>query len=44
MMNFTLNILKHMEQWILTASESFAPVYPTSIRGTNDQRGYPGNR
>jgi len=44
MKNFTCNQLAkgHMEQWLST--ESFAPVYPTSIRGANDQRSGPGRR
>jgi len=44
MINFTCDAQKHMGLWSILAIESFAPVYPTSIRGTNDQRGSPGTR
>lgn len=44
-MNNFMNILsKHSLQWSSCAIETFAPVYPTSIRGANDQRGDPGTR
>ncbi len=44
MINFTCNLLaEQMYQWHFEASESFAPAYPTSIRG-NDQKEYPGHR
>lgn len=35
---------KHLGLWSIMAIESFAPSYPTSIRGYNDQRGGPGTR
>jgi hypothetical protein len=43
MMNSIKNILvqQHMT-W--SAKESFAPVYPNSICGLTDSRGYSGNR
>ena len=44
MQNFTCNILKHEGLWSIAAMNTFAPVYPTSIRGSNDQRGSPGTR
>jgi len=44
MNNFTCFILGHNAKWSLEAMCSFAPVYPTSIRGTNDQRGVSGHR
>jgi hypothetical protein len=44
MNNFTNILMKHCGQWSLSAIETFAPVYPTSIRGANDQRGDPGTR
>ena len=44
MMNFNILAALHT-QWSLCAIESFAPVYPTSIRGTTDnKRGPPGTR
>ena len=38
-------MLKHNGQWQTIANVSFAPAYPTSIRGSNDnqERG-PGTR
>lgn len=43
MNNFTC-ILKHMDLWLDTI-DAFAPVYPTSIRGSEyNQRGSPGTR
>jgi len=44
MKNFMCGSLElgHMNQWLST--ESFAPVYPTSIRGANDQKRGPGRR
>ena len=43
MMNITC---KHTMQqkglWSSLAIASFAPVYPTSIRGTDNERGYRG--
>lgn len=44
MMNFTCNMPKYFGLWSILAIESFMPAYPTSIRGTNDQRGVPGTR
>jgi hypothetical protein len=44
MNNFTCTSLKHQVLWSNQAIETFAPVYPTSIRGANDQRGDPGTR
>ena len=36
---------KHLGLWSILAIESFAPVYPTSIRGSEDnQRGIQGSR
>ena len=44
MTNFTSILMKHCDQWQLLAIDSFAPVYPTSIRGSEyNQRGYPGD-
>lgn len=36
MMNNTCISLKHMGLWSRVALASFAPAYPSSIRGTND--------
>ena len=45
MQNFTCYyISKHLEQWLLSVFALFAPTYPPSIRGMNDQRGTPGGR
>jgi hypothetical protein len=45
MMNKTCNMLKHNGQWQTTASVSFVPAYPTSIRGYNDSNEHgPGTR
>jgi len=45
MKNLTCNMLKHQWLWSITAMTTFAPVYPTSIRGSEDnQRGSPGSR
>jgi len=44
MNNFTCNMPKHLGLWSILAVETFAPAYPTSIRGSNDQRGSPGTR
>jgi hypothetical protein len=44
-MNKTCKTLKHMGQWQSLARVSFAPVYPTSIRGNNDSQEHgPGTR
>jgi hypothetical protein len=44
MISFTCkNTMQHKGLWAILAIESFAPVYPTSFRGTNDnQSGYRG--
>jgi len=45
MMNKTCNTLKHTGLWQSIAMVSFAPVYPSSIRGSNDnQERSPGTR
>lgn len=36
MMNSTCTLLKQRMQWQALAIGSFAPVYPTSIRGSED--------
>lgn len=38
MMNITCTMQKHLGLWSTLAIESFAPVYPTSIRGNDNQR------
>lgn len=44
-MNKTCNLLKHNGQWSTIANVSFAPAYPTSIRGMNDSQEHgPGTR
>ena len=44
MMNKTCNLRKHMELWQSIAGTSFAPAYPTSIRGINELQTSPGIR
>jgi len=44
MMNKTCKSLKHMGQWQSIATVSFAPVYPTSIRGNDTLEYSPGTR
>lgn len=38
MMNKTCNMLKHMGLWAIDSLAAFAPAYPSSIRGTENQR------
>lgn len=43
--NFTCNLLAHKGLWSTIAMNTFAPVYPTCIRSSEDnQRGNPGTR
>jgi hypothetical protein len=44
MMNINRNLRKHMELWQSIAGNSFAPAYPTSIRGLNELQTSPGIR
>lgn len=45
MKNLTCNILKQRGMWQTLAMNTFAPVYPTSIRGSEDnQKGVSGTR
>ena len=44
-MNKTCNMPKHTRLWSIETLVSFAPTYPTSIRGTSDnQPDDPGTR
>lgn len=42
MMNITCKKPMHTELWSNLAIESFAPAYPTSIRGFDNQRNHRG--